>query len=113
MPSPTWCVAAPCRTDRRRPPPRHDPAQRDSAWQCQIRCFSDWHRWRLIQGTRFASLAAMATGNLDVQDEQAGELISGVLHDARDLAVAEVDKLKAEAITQVKSAGEDAKYIGA
>ncbi len=55
----------------------------------------------------------MATGNLEPQDEQAGQLISGVLQDARDLAVAEVDKLKAEAITQVKSAGESAKYAGA
>lgn len=55
----------------------------------------------------------MTTGNLDHQDEQAGQLISGVLHDARDLAVAEVDKLKAEAITQVRSAGESAKYGGA
>jgi hypothetical protein len=54
----------------------------------------------------------MATVNLEHQDEQAGQLISGVLHDARDLAIAEVDKLKAEAITQVRSAGEGAKYVG-
>ena len=54
-------------------------------------------------------MIAMTTGNLDPQDEQAGQLISGVLSDARDLAVAEVDKLKAEAITQVKDVGEEVK----
>jgi hypothetical protein len=55
----------------------------------------------------------MAAGNLDPRDEQAGQLISGMLHDARDLAVAEVDKLKAEAMMQVRNAGEGAKYGGA
>jgi hypothetical protein len=53
----------------------------------------------------------MATSNLDPQAEQAGQLISGVLHDARDLAVAEVDKLKAEAITKAKDVGEEVKVL--
>jgi len=51
----------------------------------------------------------MTIGNLEHQDDQAGQLISGVLSDARDLAVAEVDKLKAEAITKVKDVGDDIK----
>src|SRR3954470_5802133 len=61
---------------------------------------------------RFASIHVMNTNvtNLDEhRDEQPGQLISGVLHDARELAVAEVDKLKAEAITQVKTIGTDLK----
>jgi hypothetical protein len=51
----------------------------------------------------------MDTSNIDHRNEQPGELISGVLHDARDLAVAEVDKLKAEAIHQVKDVGQEVK----
>ena len=57
----------------------------------------------------------MTTGNLartdEHVDEQAGELISGVLSDARDLAVAEVGKLKAEAMQQMRGMGEEAKIL--
>lgn len=55
----------------------------------------------------------MNTGNIERQNdhhnEHPGELIAGVLNDARDLAVAEVDKLKAETITKVKDVGEEIK----
>jgi hypothetical protein len=51
----------------------------------------------------------MNTSNVDHRDEQPAELISGVLHDARDFALAEVDKLKAEAITEVKEVGQEIK----
>ncbi|MBC7976222.1 MAG: phage holin family protein [Myxococcales bacterium] len=63
------------------------------------------HGW----GTRLASGADMNTSKNDHHDEQPAELIAGVLNDARDLAVAEVDKLKAETITKVKDAGEEVK----
>jgi hypothetical protein len=45
------------------------------------------------------------------RNEQPAELISGVISDARDLAIAEVDKLKAEAVTQVKTVGEEVKIV--
>jgi len=61
----------------------------------------------------FAWTSSMQTGKHEHEDEPPVELISGVLNDARDLAVAEVDKLKAEAITQVKGVGEEVKVVGA
>jgi len=53
----------------------------------------------------------MTTHDLDHRDEPPVELISGVISDARDYAIAEVDKLKAEAVTQVKTVGEEVKII--
>jgi hypothetical protein len=53
----------------------------------------------------------MHSPELDHRNEQPAELISGVISDARDLAIAEVDKLKAEAVTQVKTVGEEVKIV--
>lgn len=50
---------------------------------------------------------AMQT-NRQLRDDDAGDLITGVISDARELAVAEVDKLKAE----VKQVGRSAKIAG-
>lgn len=46
--------------------------------------------------------------NRQLRDDDAGDLITGVISDARELAVAEVDKLKAE----VKQVGRSAKIAG-
>ena len=53
----------------------------------------------------------MPSPQLEHRNEQPAELISGVISDARDLAIAEVDKLKAEAVTQVKTVGEEVKIV--
>lgn len=45
------------------------------------------------------------------RDEQPTELISGVLADAREYAVAEVDKIKAETLVKAKEVGEEVKII--
>lgn len=50
----------------------------------------------------------MATDHHALRDDDAGDLITGVLQDARELAVAEVDKIKAE----VKEVGHKAKVAG-
>jgi hypothetical protein len=62
-------------------------------------------------GTPIASRILMPTTQIDHRNEQPVELISGVISDARDLAVAEVDKLKAETVTQVKHVGEEVKIV--
>jgi hypothetical protein len=65
-----------------------------------------------LRGTRLASKICMTTTpEMNHRDEQPAELISGVISDARDLAMAEVDKLKAEAVTQVKTVGEEVKIV--
>jgi hypothetical protein len=43
-----------------------------------------------------------------LRNDDAGDLITGVIHDARELAVAEVDKIKAE----LKAVGQSAKVAG-
>lgn len=60
------------------------------------------------------AIASVAVMDPDVRapdhsDEHPAELITGVLSDARDLAVAEIDRLKAEAISQVKEVGQEVK----
>ncbi|HEY0189565.1 MAG TPA: phage holin family protein [Kofleriaceae bacterium] len=49
--------------------------------------------------------------SVEHRDEQPAELITGVLHDARELALAEVDKIKAEAIYEVKEVGAQVKVV--
>jgi hypothetical protein len=61
------------------------------------------------RGTRLASSSGMTTSNVDHRDEQPKELMSGVLNDARDLIIAEIDKWKAEAISELKNVGEQVK----
>jgi hypothetical protein len=63
-------------------------------------------------GTGIASNFSMPSPEIEQhRNEQPAELISGVISDARDLALAEVDKLKAEAVTQVKTVGEEVKIV--
>jgi len=65
------------------------------------------------EGTRLASSTGMTTSNVDHRDEQPKELISGALNDARDLVIAEIDKWKAEAISELKNVGEQLKIASA
>lgn len=50
----------------------------------------------------------MQTDRQKLRDDDAGDLITGVISDARELAVAEVDKIKAE----VSEVGRKAKIAG-
>src|SRR5690242_6687898 len=71
---------------------------------------------RRPRGTRLASTITMTTANLDparARDEPTAQLISGALSDAHDLAVAEVAKLKAEALTKARDVGAEVKVVGA
>ena len=45
------------------------------------------------------------------RDEHPTELISGAIADAREYAVAEVDKLKAETLAKAKEVGEEVKIV--
>ncbi|MEO7093312.1 MAG: phage holin family protein [Polyangiales bacterium] len=50
----------------------------------------------------------MQTDRNQLRNDDAGDLITGVIQDARELAVAEVDKIKAE----IKQVGQSAKIAG-
>src|SRR5262249_29610042 len=68
-------------------------------------------RCSLDGGTRIASYFFMPSPEIEHRNEQPAELISGVISDARDLAIAEVDKLTAGEAPQGKTVGEEGKSV--